>query len=382
MTTSSEPQAPRKPSWRDPGDPPELGGAPAVDSITVEVELITSMLGGGVEPRKHDPHCWLRAASVKGQLRFWWRALYGHKFSTQKELWEAEGRIWGRAASFGENGKVLGGPGIVALCVRALPRLDGTTGPKTRPYPQEVGTASAYLLFPAQETEGDPPRVPPAPAADLVLPGERAELTLRFVLGTEDDRQQVRASLSAWLVLGGVGSRTRRGVGAVAARGEPPAELQIPSSRAKLVAYLREVCGGSAPGGGLSVFFLAGRTHQAWVGGPTPNAPAALDTLAGCWKRARSRRNLGKPPERPYLGLPLGPGPGGDGLPKRFASPVLFSVTRVGSQYMPVVIATLPTLRLPRGQQGGPPVATAGATAILNRVLREFNQAKFEKVFP
>ena len=51
----------------------------SADTFSLDVELITPLLGGGVIPKVVDEVCWLRASEVKAGLRFWWRALFGHR---------------------------------------------------------------------------------------------------------------------------------------------------------------------------------------------------------------------------------------------------------------------------------------------------------------
>ena len=38
-----------------------------------DIEVVTPLFLGGADPQKAE----LRAASIKGALRFWWRAVYG-----------------------------------------------------------------------------------------------------------------------------------------------------------------------------------------------------------------------------------------------------------------------------------------------------------------
>ncbi len=56
------------PQWKEP--------APQ-ESITLHLRLITPLFGGGYETREVDPDCIIRPATIRGHLRFWWRALYG-----------------------------------------------------------------------------------------------------------------------------------------------------------------------------------------------------------------------------------------------------------------------------------------------------------------
>ena len=60
-----------------------------MQTITFECEVITPMFLAGADGSTPE----LRAPSIKGALRFWWRAMNGHL--NLKELKEQEGKIFG-----------------------------------------------------------------------------------------------------------------------------------------------------------------------------------------------------------------------------------------------------------------------------------------------
>ncbi len=64
-----------------PGNLPEprqrlARAGPRVCRIAARIETITPMLGGGSRSRMLDGVEVIRATTVHGHLRFWWRALY------------------------------------------------------------------------------------------------------------------------------------------------------------------------------------------------------------------------------------------------------------------------------------------------------------------
>lgn len=145
--------------------------ARGLTEIQLAVELLTPLFGGGVggDPRKstphvkpHDPVTLFRGASMRGQLRFWWRVTQHLKEGTINQ--EQASTIWGAASK----------PAKVSLSV-------------VNPSPPKESQSSQ---------------------------GFQATLTLRF---PNDDRVRsgVRDALCAWLILGGLGGRTRRGSGAI-----------------------------------------------------------------------------------------------------------------------------------------------------------------------
>ncbi|MBA4369031.1 MAG: type III-B CRISPR module RAMP protein Cmr1, partial [Desulfobacterium sp.] len=59
-----------------------------IETKEFEVEIVTPMFLGGSDPKKAE----LRAPSVKGALRFWWRALYGS--DNLEKMKKREGEIF------------------------------------------------------------------------------------------------------------------------------------------------------------------------------------------------------------------------------------------------------------------------------------------------
>ena len=74
---------------------------------TVTLSTITPMFGGAPQPTKVNLTQPVTARTVRGHLRFWWRAINGGRFSSIPQLFQAESRIWGSAAS--DHGSPLQG---------------------------------------------------------------------------------------------------------------------------------------------------------------------------------------------------------------------------------------------------------------------------------
>lgn len=174
-----------------------------------------------MEPKTPDPVTVVRAAEVRGQLRFFWRAIRG---------WRAEGsldRLRGLEAKvFGSTERPS--PLVVFLETEEEGRSEdvfvdrpGKSFPKPRP---EI--AHPYLAFPLQRRQ-DPKNYP-------VRVGVVFRLTLRFPKGL---REEVEAALWAWETFGSLGGRTRRGFGAIARKDAPPPKEE--EIREKLKRYSR-----------------------------------------------------------------------------------------------------------------------------------------------
>ena len=104
-------------------------------------EFLTPMFGGGVDPKAPtgDPITKIRSASVRGQLRFWWRATQGPRFRTIEEMHAEETRIFGGAAS-GDNEKDPSRGVAIRLDVS---RLTAT--------PTQAADEVPYFSFPLRE---------------------------------------------------------------------------------------------------------------------------------------------------------------------------------------------------------------------------------------
>jgi CRISPR-associated protein Cmr1 len=213
-------------SRRPPAGAPDLTLLPHKRHpfLEVELQLVTPIFGGGAlpgEPDRDDP---VRVASVRGQLRFWWRACKAAHFATPEELFQAEAAIWGRSATTG-NSRVAPSavditvavldPGRLRPCaVREQERGRARLLWQLDPARQPPG-ALPYLLWPFVQGEAGNPK-PPAPLCE----GLRFRVSVTLAAHVAPERsalveREVRAALWAWATFGGLGARTRRGCGAL-----------------------------------------------------------------------------------------------------------------------------------------------------------------------
>lgn len=235
-----------------------------------DYRLLTPLFGGGVNPKDADPVSTVRATSVKGQLRFWWRAARAGGLSLQA-MREKEAELFGSAA--GEGGQA-------SLLQVEVERLDsgqekhpfylepGKSFPKNRP---EI--APGYVAFPLQSNNQDPNNYP-------VRVGVRFRLRLRY---PQHMQQEVEAALWAWERFGGLGGRTRRGFGAVWPEGvSPPTEQTLKNEWGR---YVRP---GRAPEGVPSLSGAKWRVvERSWR------------EVVEYYQKFRQARNPGQQPKRP-----------------------------------------------------------------------------------
>jgi CRISPR-associated protein Cmr1 len=237
---------------------------PLRSEFTVCLKTITPVLGGAVTPRTVDEIDVIRSASVRGHLRFWWRALYGHQYATASELFAAESALWGRAAD------EKGGRSAVELGIRVHSRsqVDSSN--------VRLGDTGAYALWPARETRAD--GAIKDPAAPRWKPGLVFALS---VLAPRDKEREVKNAIRAWVLFGGYGGQTRRGYGSLTVKGAAEEWLPSAASREAVAAIF-----------GRDVFAREqARSTFPWLAGaslrpskPDPDAIKAWKTARG-WLR-------------------------------------------------------------------------------------------------
>lgn len=195
------------------------------DWHSLSCQLVTPMYGGGVQSHTVDRNMPIRVSGIRGQLRFWWRLLAKHKPNfladnianpSPEQIRTAEFALWGGMGDDGQASKVfLRINGFKKLQVEAWAEYERHHAGGYRSIPTTKEWARApYALFPAQ---GKKPGLPDSEAPhELARPGLTWELQFKFdARATEEQQQQVVDTLRWWANFGGVGARTRRGLGSV-----------------------------------------------------------------------------------------------------------------------------------------------------------------------
>lgn len=201
--------------------------------LELDLKVVTPMFGGSDTPGEVDPDLPVRGSTVRGHLRFWWRACVGHTFESAADLFAEEARLWGTTV----KEQSPGGPSAVEIEVE-------TQDPqqiKIRPcayYQDRPGKAPELRWLISDTTNRDGSKGDPYDPLGYALfpfrgemknkrvirqPSEMAEgvsFRLRIFRSPSksslDDaslRRQVEAAVWAWITFGGIGARTRRGCG-------------------------------------------------------------------------------------------------------------------------------------------------------------------------
>lgn len=168
-----------------------------------KITTVTPMFGGGHEVGKIDEERLVRESTIRGQLRFWWRATRGAAFANVYDLRKREAEI------FGDTSR----PSNVKVKVERLSEVEGFRfGAKDSRTPsylfqqsndKKQGSVSyecfskcAFRLYLQWSVE--------AKALEKTKPFFFEELNC-----------DLKAALWAWINFGGIGSRTRRGCGSL-----------------------------------------------------------------------------------------------------------------------------------------------------------------------
>lgn len=193
-------------------------------TVCASFEIVTPMFIGSSDPTKPEG---VRSSSVKGALRFWWRALNWARMSgasdTEKlrNLHQEESRLFGVSA-----GDKSGGQGVFMLQVR-----DTSQRAVQQPFGHGFDAGILYLLGMGLGSFKDGNHC--TRAALPAVPGKGFEVKLLFRPKTPlDDVRAVTAALQVFGLLGALGSRARHGMGSVAMTSMQSSGLELDSWQA------------------------------------------------------------------------------------------------------------------------------------------------------
>jgi CRISPR-associated protein Cmr1 len=270
-------------------------------TLTFQLELITPCFCGGAEP---DKHAEIRAPSIRGQLRWWFRTLGGFKSlaDAKMDVRQQERLVFG---------SVAGGEGSAGrLVVRvAAPTGCGLTDSAEFRAP-DMASPEGYFLFPLRQKTRQ----------KSALPSFTLQLVWRGMPALQGEIQSLGAVLGH---LGSIGFRGRRAMGAMAFS-QPGPDLESALARfskpgAVKVLELKGACGNASActcelAKWLKSWRQHGRTPRLAVGEPgfgfarrDHNEGLALLGGQSVTNAPPSQAPKGKAGEtfRPALGLPI-----------------------------------------------------------------------------
>lgn len=235
---------------------------------TRSYKLLTPMFGGGAVTKQADEDLIIRSSSIRGHLRFWWRATRGFALGSLEEMRRRENEIFGSTDQ----------PAALKIRVEIL-----NPGRPESPYKWVNGKANsapniapAYLSFPLQPDQHTKAGSP----LSTLLVGVRFKVTYSYSNAHKED---VHRALWAWEIFGGIGARTRRGFGAIQNDDSIRSITQVASELDNQVPLVASPLSGVSRIEGPSGHHLAftkehGTPHAAW------------EALAKCYKEFRQDR--------------------------------------------------------------------------------------------
>ena len=255
------------------------------DPIIEEIryyQVITPIYGGGVEAGSPDPITPIRVPTIRGHLRFWWRATQGARYPKPKELYKHESAIFGstEAQSKLHLHVEMTKQGETFLVNDSRGNTITNLGHFSSPY--------SYAAFPAFTGAGGKDFQPPY--------NHEFKLTLRYPSSLKKD---IEAALWAWSCFGWVGARGRRGFGALrllSVNGVAPSYPHEPQALLqRLQEELDRHCAETKEAKDYPTLYAA----YLYCTGAHNKAEDSWKNLLEKYKNFRQMRNRGERPPRP-----------------------------------------------------------------------------------
>ncbi|MDD5392737.1 MAG: type III-B CRISPR module RAMP protein Cmr1 [Thiothrix sp.] len=342
-------------------------------SIRATYRIVTPMFIGDAEQKASG----ISPASVKGALRFWWRALMWGKVGDLKELHKQESALFGSSADKGN---------AAAFTLRVISEklTKTTTGATHSEFTKQA--AARYLGYGLMEAFAS--RAKGTQAGQLVRDclneNQTFTVTLTSFNPLEDSLKQ---ALMLFGLIGGLGSRTRHGMGSITLEAlheklPKQAEKQTwsaPKTNAEYTATIHGILSNlstiaqppfsafsqetridlleksATPYDALNAFGKKMLLYRSWgKDGKVLNEPSEKRFKADHdWSKGHFPRDFH--PKRVIFGLPHNYGKGErlSIVPEshdRRASPLFFHVHKVGSEYIGISLL-LPSTFLPQGEK-------------------------------
>lgn len=226
-----------------------------------ECEVLTPMFLSGVD----QTACELRAPTLRGAMRYWYRALLGGQGKSLAEMKKLEASVFGATDLASPVVVRLDGLKLSKDPIRAgqIPRFSESV----RISGKEMGSPVKYLWYSINMNPNDRRAIPPDSTFRVVLH------TVATGKHAEARRKAFERALDAfWLVahLGSLGTRARRAAGSFSARlvsrtGDfalPPFHEQGRFEDSKVLRHLRDLI--PQPQGGSPDWSVLGKTSRVW----------------------------------------------------------------------------------------------------------------------
>lgn len=230
----------------------------------ISVQLVTPMFGGGHTAGEIDEVTPVSGKAIRGHLRFWWRIMRGFQLPAIAGMSRLETMALRERAIFG----LADSPSAVEIEVIQQAWNQYRRFTDEQYYGFRNSDPEAYALFSAKPE-----------AKDLIKEGLDFTLRIRFATESvlhgwreqENKRLQkagrrllppqvepietdLNVALWAWLNFGGLGARTRRGLGALFASAYPLTSSQTASTQPLVLQVLIGQATGNAPADAMAAW--------------------------------------------------------------------------------------------------------------------------------
>jgi len=284
-------------------------------TIEATYRIVTPMFIGGADQSPSDG---IRPPSFKGALRFWWRALNWGKYQNLSDLHKREAELFGSSV----KGKT-GGQGVFLLSIQELGRRTTLNDwPKSN-------TGAGFLAYGILESKGGK-RGAPVPHKVGIVEGFKFTAQLKFrPCVTSVDVDSIHQAIELMGLMGGLGSRSRRGFGSLSLEREGKL-LSLQEYKEKLSIVFNS----SAKPGALTAL---NQECDYKILGSVQNARSALTNIGADYKDYRSNIKDDRL-KRIAFGLPL---QGIDEKTRR-ASPLFIHVQALEENQFVTLVSYLP----------------------------------------
>ncbi len=292
-----------------------------MEKIKATFRVVTPMFVSGADQSRAE----LRLPSIKGVLRFWWRALAWGRFNGDLDKIRGE-----EAKLFGSTDT---GQAAVLMKLETLDPLKDFIGEQRASEWSQNGWQN-YVGYGLVDRKDRPTR-------QYIKPG--FEFRLHMIAKTGEQLLAVESSLKALGLLGGLGGRSRKGWGSLTLQNlEGVAEWQAPHSTAELKHELERLLRSQrSPGPYTGVSSEASFA----IGEVRTDAASAQKTLAQDYREFLKTLTGQKKKTREAFGLPRQlqmRGENFENAQKRRASPVFLHIHQFPNNQAIPIVSMLP----------------------------------------
>ena len=279
-----------------------------MQKIEAQYEIVTPMFIGGGD-KQEEPE--VRSPSIKGVLRFWWRALQwgdclkmtdNNSEHALHELYKQEAELFGAAFKHNKYGQ--------GLCTLKL---------------KNVKTSGVEQSWPSNNDEPHRKGI------------NQGQFTVCLMLKEKTSKKQVeqlKKTLLIWGLLGALGSRARRGFGSIAIK-QLEGQSFVFNDVDEYYAEIKTILNDSVLAPEMPIFTALNEAMQIARFGQGNDARKLMNRLGSQYKDARKDAGAGMA-KLPF-GLPLAGSRGTSDENNRRSSPLFMHIHTIGKQYVAIV---------------------------------------------